>query len=102
MEGLNIMEQFLVLIAIAFGFLSIVLFFKVWGMCNDVRKIRKHFVSGFPTHRFQKGDRVYVNSLNEETVIEEDYGNRVKVKFGNGSIYIDKEDLSPCNWETKK
>lgn len=33
------MEVFLILVLIVFGILSLVLFFKVWGMCNDVREI---------------------------------------------------------------
>ena len=33
------METLVVLLYIVFGILSLILFFKVWGMCNNVRKI---------------------------------------------------------------
>ena len=32
------------IVIIAFGVLQIILFFKVWGMTNDVRKIRKNII----------------------------------------------------------
>lgn len=32
------------LIAFVFGVLQIILFFKVWKMCNDVRMLMNHFV----------------------------------------------------------
>lgn len=37
-----IMEEFTLILAIVFGFLSLILFFKVWGMCNNVRDIKEH------------------------------------------------------------
>ena len=33
------MEEFTVVLVVVFGFLSLILFFKVWGMCNTVKKI---------------------------------------------------------------
>lgn len=33
------MQVFLILVLIVFGILSLVLFFKVWGMCNNVSNI---------------------------------------------------------------
>lgn len=37
------MEVFVSLIIIVFGILQIVLFFKFWGMTNDIRKLTEHF-----------------------------------------------------------
>lgn len=37
--------EFLSFIFLVFAVLQIILFFKIWGMTNDVRKLRKHFVS---------------------------------------------------------
>lgn len=46
------MEVVLSIIAIVWGVLNIVLFFKVWGMCNDVSEILSlHKKSGTITHR---------------------------------------------------
>lgn len=42
-----IMENMLLvtsIVIIAFGILQIILFFKIWGMTNDVRQIRKNII----------------------------------------------------------
>lgn len=41
MDGFLTFMSFVVLV---FGILQIILFFKLWGMTNDVRTIRKHLV----------------------------------------------------------
>nr|DAW31227.1 MAG TPA: hypothetical protein [Caudoviricetes sp.] len=38
MEGFTL---FVSIVIIVFGILQIILFFKLWGMANDVKKIRK-------------------------------------------------------------
>ena len=38
------MENFVIFISIIFGILSLILFFKVWGMCDNVKKIKKHLI----------------------------------------------------------
>ena len=38
------MENLAILISAVFGILSLILFFKVWGMCNDVKKIKEHLI----------------------------------------------------------
>lgn len=38
------MEIFLVIIVTIFGVLQIILFFKIWGMTNNVKKLTEHFV----------------------------------------------------------
>ena len=35
------MTLFVSIVIIVFGILQIILFFKLWGMTNDVKKIRK-------------------------------------------------------------
>ncbi|MGP1544907.1 MAG: hypothetical protein ACTTI1_01045 [Prevotella intermedia] len=37
------METFVSLIIIVFGILQIILFFKMWEMTNNVKKLVKHF-----------------------------------------------------------
>lgn len=37
------MEGFLAIIILVFGVLQIILFFKIWGMTNNVRKLTEHF-----------------------------------------------------------
>jgi len=38
------MELFLSIVLLIVGLLQIILFFKVWGMCNDVRSLKQNFV----------------------------------------------------------
>lgn len=39
------METLLAIILIVFGVLQIILFFKIWGMTNDVREIKNKYLS---------------------------------------------------------
>lgn len=38
------MEIFILILYVVFGILSLILFFKVWGMCNNVYKIKSKFL----------------------------------------------------------
>lgn len=38
------MEGFLAIIVLVFGALQIILFFKIWGMTNNVKKLTEHFL----------------------------------------------------------
>lgn len=43
------METFMAIVFLVFGILQIILFFKVWGMTNDVKKIKnKLYEDDFP------------------------------------------------------
>ncbi len=42
------MNFIIISISIVFAILNIILFFKIWGMTNDVRDIKEHFLS---THK---------------------------------------------------
>lgn len=37
------MEILIALVAVVFGILQIILFFKLWGMTDDVKKLAEHF-----------------------------------------------------------
>ncbi|MDD3040151.1 hypothetical protein [Bacteroides sp.] len=39
------MQVFIGLIIIVFGILQIILFFKIWGMTNDIREIKEKYLS---------------------------------------------------------
>ncbi len=39
------MMEFLSIVMLIFGILQIILFFKIWGMTNNVKKLTDHFVS---------------------------------------------------------
>lgn len=38
------MGEFIILIYVVIAILGAILFFKVWGMCNDIRVIREHLI----------------------------------------------------------
>ena len=46
---MNIMDDlfssFLPIIIIVFGILQVILFFKIWGMTDDIRALKNHFIS---------------------------------------------------------
>ena len=43
------METFMAIVFLVFGILQIILFFKIWGMTNNVKKIKnKLFEGDFP------------------------------------------------------
>ena len=46
------MEGFTIVLVIVFGILSLILFFKMWAMCNDVYKIRRRL---FKEDRYKVG-----------------------------------------------
>lgn len=46
------MEGFTIVLVIIFGILSLILFFKMWVMCNDVYKIRRRL---FKEDRYKVG-----------------------------------------------
>lgn len=94
MEG---MLTFVGIIIIVFGILQIILFFKVWGMTNDIKKIKNKYVGdSFPeTANSQKinnpptflmGDVVIHQETKEQYV--------VNMKIGDNSF-----DCSTINGE---
>lgn len=82
---------------IVVGVFSIILFFKVWGMANDVRKLRNFFLGENqpsedeqsepePKQNFTPGQRVFVKSVNKEAVFVGPTNNGLfLVKFYGGS-----------------
>ena len=48
------MIDFLTIILLIFGVLQIILFFKVWGMTNDIREIRNKFLKDEDEKRREK------------------------------------------------
>lgn len=73
------MEVFVYLIAIVFGGLQIILFFKLWGMTNDVRRLVEYFCD----------NQVPTSQINNENVPITDYDKRLDtVKKGDYVIRI--------------
>lgn len=63
------MELFVSLIIIVFGVLQIILFFKLWGMTNDVRLLTEHFCAVSKAQ--------YVEKEKSDVIENEEYDSRL-------------------------
>lgn len=54
-----------------FGILSLVLFFKIWGMTNDVEAIRKHLDNMKRKKSVKIGEKVYVAYMNKYGILKD-------------------------------
>lgn len=108
------MIEFISIIVIVFGILQIILFFKIWGMTNDVKELRKHFITERKSQsesqqtdvesasidydkRLDKlsiGDEVIIKSTGEKVKIVKEWGNNLVVNTYTGSKSIGKAALS--------
>lgn len=61
------METLLAIILIVFGILQIILFFKIWGMTNDIREMKNK----------------YINSPVSISTSDKEYHNTDKFKIGD-------------------
>ncbi|SHG46565.1 hypothetical protein [Dysgonomonas macrotermitis] len=84
------MENFLLVIITVFGILQIILFFKIWGMTNDVRIIRDKLLNN--TQGRSSDNRTGTNFIPGQKFEDDDYaiiiatGQRVRIygKTSNG------------------
>ncbi len=53
------MMEFLSIVLLVFGVLQIILFFKLWGMTNDVRSLKDKYTAS------NKELEYYIKSINE-------------------------------------
>lgn len=53
------MMEFLSIVLLVFGVLQIILFFKLWGMTNDVRSLKDQYAAN------NKELEYYIKSINE-------------------------------------
>ncbi len=85
------------------GVLQIILFFKLWGMCNNVAALRKKFapeleLSERKSYEFELGMKVIVNSLNMGGVIISKDSKMIKVKLANDkTTETYPSDLTPVD-----
>ena len=93
------MEMFFVLIYFVFGILSLILFFKVWGMCNNVARIRelmemRNSIDSNPTSEtenvsktFAVGDKVVILKTGKVTTVTEVKDGKYECASNNGKSY---------------
>lgn len=59
MKKNKVMMEFLSIVLLVFGVLQIILFFKLWGMTNDVRSLKDKYTAS------NKELEYYIKSINE-------------------------------------
>ena len=72
------------IVSIAFAILGIILFFKVWGMCNDVAEICFRLKKAFPTDAEKKAAE-WLQSQELRTATEAN--GEATLKVGDNVIY---------------
>lgn len=88
MEGITL---FISILFIVFGLLQIILFFKVWGMTNDIRAIKNKYLESPKTERQKSSDSDENGISIDDTVIEIKSGRQMvvkEIKEGKYSCYI--------------
>jgi hypothetical protein len=76
--------KFLMLLMIAWGILEIILFFKIWGMTNDVRKLTKQFCKEAKTSGPEPKVKPVYNPINPSNYDLGEYDHRLdEVKIGD-------------------
>lgn len=83
------MEGFITFIVIVFGVLQLILFFKIWGMTNDVDKLKSKFCKSKESEisfeemlvriNYQKGKGEALKML--ENKLEKDFANLIDAKY---------------------
>lgn len=66
------MQAFLIILGIVWGILCLVLFFKIWGACNNIAEIKKH-IRNNPTNatKISNLDTSPTPPTSEENQVEE-------------------------------
>ncbi len=82
------MDIFLVVVSIVWSVLCIILFFKVWGMCNDVAEMKNRFAKVFPTDDEKKAMALQQKSYIGSTSNAEQEATEINgFKVGDSVIY---------------
>lgn len=90
------MEIFVSLIIIVFGVLQIILFFKLWGMTNDVRELVEHFCRSRIADKQESRDSVSEYDKRLDTVEKGDYV--IRLSDGKKMIVSNiKDDILICS-----
>lgn len=64
---MDVFSMFLGIVLVVFGILQIILFFKIWGMTNDVREIKEKYLSSNSTiSQNNQSDIVYDGNIPDD------------------------------------
>lgn len=109
------MEMIFALLYIVFGILSLILFFKVWGMCNNVKHLTEYLISYIESTKKEQGtnkdnnskskslkvgDKVVILKTGKITQIIDIKDGQIECASNNGNFYdgiFKAEDLNHAN-----
>ena len=80
------METFIAIMSIIWTVLCLVFFFKVWGMTNDVKEIKKHLISVIPLHSKEIVEEI--NKPKSELSTEINVNDIVKSKYSGREVKV--------------
>ena len=78
------METLYLILAIVWSILCIILFFKIWGMTNDVKEIKDHLLYSQTMERDNASLEQQKNTLSQVTIQD--------IKVGDKVVDIDSEE----------
>jgi hypothetical protein len=81
---------FLSVVFVVFGILQIILFFKIWAMTNDVRRLQNKFAPGESLFELRKSIALGNKEKAKEIVLEYYFG---KIKSPGAAFKYAKEEL---------
>lgn len=86
------MSNLIILLAIVFGIFQLILFFKIWGMTNDVAGIygimkNKTVLYNHDEAKFSIGDHLIIKSTNKKIIVN-------NIECDNGIFYYSEDKLS--------
>lgn len=86
------MEEFTIIFAVIlliFGVLQIILFFKIWGMCDNIADMKKRFKEAYPTKEEQR--IIELMGTLQKTIVDTDTAavveNATSFNVGDNVIY---------------
>lgn len=90
------------LVMFVFGILSLILFFKIWGMTNDVKAIREKLIHTEPPIKPadipQTNIAVFCKSMNEKGIFKGMENGQAEIEFSDGGIaYLPLSDIEPID-----
>ena len=74
------MSTLISIILVVFGILQIVLFFKLWGMTNDIRDIKNKYLESNITNNVEAKNNLNLKYELNELVVEIKTGRQMRIK----------------------
>ena len=81
------MDVLLSIVLLVFGILQVILFFKIWGMTNDIAEMNARFKAIYPTEEEKKINTLIEKQNSTDETKSEAINNTKKLNVGDNVIY---------------